>query len=143
MSDSCLVGSQTEGLLENGVYVRIPLDNDLINLICDMSLITEDDNSLAIALSLLNNISNVNFCKMSMSGNTPFIPCYFDNFMAVEQGTSYLVLKLWEEDDNLSELYGGMSQGFITGGLGFEFLFSIPYYIPSPTQSTNTTTALS
>lgn len=56
-----------------------------------------------------------------------------ENFISLELG-DYWVIKICEEDDNLSELYGGLSENFPA----FIFLVSIPYYIPENDTSSST-----
>ena len=48
----------------------------------------------------------------------------------------YWVIKIYEEDDDLSELYGGVT----VGNPYFMFLISIPYYIPENDDSSSSTT---
>lgn len=43
-----------------------------------------------------------------------------------EFGGLYWVIKICEEGDNLSELFGGIGDGYPS----FDFVISIPYYIP-------------
>ena len=70
------------------------------------------------------------------SGLPKFEQCILENFIAVdpENESYYWVIKICEEDDNLSELYGG--EGELFGG--FLFTISIPYYIPENDTSSST-----
>lgn len=53
-------------------------------------------------------------------------------------GGYHLVVKVCEEDDNLSELYGGLTED----SPYFAFLISIPYYISKNDTSSSSTYSL-
>lgn len=66
--------------------------------------------------------------------NVKIEQCILENFTTSGFGDFCWVIKICEEDDNLSELYGGLSEE----NPYFIFLVSIPYYIPENDTSSST-----
>lgn len=115
-------GSQTEGVLPNGIYIFIQIDDNFVKCISENSL---DDTDA----SCLNVIPHANFSIVSFTSTlTNFEQCILENFITLDTENDGLhwAIKLCEEDDNLSELYGGTTED----NTDFLFLISIPYYIP-------------
>ena len=60
--------------------------------------------------------------------------CILENFICGIDNQLVWVIKICEEDDNLSELYGGVSEVLPY----FSFAISIPYYISENDTSSST-----
>ena len=124
-------GSQTEGALQNGVYAIIPVNDNLAKCVGGNFLNDSDTIWMNVLPFAKFNLANLT------SGLPRFEQCILENFIAIdfENENYYWVIKICEEDDNLSELYGGGVE--LIGG--FMFTISIPYYIPeNDTPSTST-----
>jgi hypothetical protein len=123
-------GSQTEGALPNGVYVLIQIDDNFVKCIGGNSLNDSD-------LSPIHKIPSAKFSIISFTSILPnFEQCILENFITANVDTNELIwaIKLCEEDDKLSELYGGTTEEMD----GFMFSVSIPYYIPENDTSLST-----
>ena len=68
------------------------------------------------------------------SGSFRFEPCILENFITFSLDGFSWTIKICEEDDNLSELYGGLTELLPY----FMFYVSIPYYIPENDTSSST-----
>ena len=124
-------GSQTEGTLPNGVYVAIELENaGFLGCLCGN--IMDDD-----VENLIYMITSAKFTLVNFENGMKFEQCILENFITGNaDGQLVWVIKLCEEDDNLSELYGGIIP---VGFPGLLFAISIPYYIlENNTPSTST-----
>lgn len=115
-----LKGSETNGILEDGMYAAITLDDNFIQCIGGNSL---EDSMAALYMlnsatfSLINyNVNSVEQCMMN-----------HQIFSGIEE--VLWVIKFCEESDNMMELYGGLFEGGLTEY--FNFIVSIPYYNPS------------
>ena len=128
-------GSETNGMLKNGVYVILPITDSFLKCIGGDLL----DGSLAI-----NNIINANFSiynyqmdKYDEVISVSAEQCMLENFFYIFAETEEIgyAIKLYEEDDNLTELYGGPNY-FLSGGEYpiFSFIISKPYHIPEITE---------
>lgn len=130
MVESLLKGSQTEGILPNGVYAAIELENeDFLGCLCEnvMDDTTED---------LFYIIPTAKFSIVNLENGMKIEQCILENFITGNvDGQPIWVIKLCEEDDNLSELYGGVMTGIFPGLL---FAISIPYFIPENDTSSST-----
>lgn len=128
-------GSQTEGALPNGVYAPIQIDDNFVKCIGGNSLNDIDVNPIY-------KITSANFSIISFTSTLPNLEqcildqCILENFITVNAETNEFiwVIKLCEEDDNLSELYGGITEEMPV----FMFTISIPYYIPENDTSSST-----
>lgn len=115
-----LKGSETEGVIPNGVYVPIQLDDNFGKCISEYSLDTIDEAALAMIPTAKFTLV-IHGYKMEQ--------CILENFIIRDQGYLFWVIKICEEDDNLFELYGGITEEYQENPY-FLFLVSIPYYIP-------------
>ena len=80
------------------------------------------------------NISNASFIKIHyLTEGTKIERCILENSIRVINGQATWVIKICEEDDNLSELYGGVTEEMPY----LIFLVSIPYYIPENDTSSS------
>jgi hypothetical protein len=121
-------GSQTEGALPNGVYVLIQIDDNFVKCIGGNSLNDSD-------LSPIHKIPSAKFNIMNLASTLPKIEqCILENFITENASEVCWAIKLCEEDDNLSELYGGITEEMD----GFMFSVSIPYYIPENDDTSST-----
>lgn len=119
-----MYGSQTEGVLPNGVYVMVEIDDNFAKCIGGNSLNDTDG-------AWLYNIPLAKFELANLTSTLPrYEQCILENFITTinYEGTEniYWVIKFYEEDDNLSEIFGGITEE----NPHFMFLISIPYYIP-------------
>ena len=123
-------GSQTEGILPNGVYVAIELQNaDFIKCLCENIMDDAVENLLYI-------IPTAKFTLVNFENSMKIEQCILENFITGNaDGQPVWVIKLCEEDDNLSELYGGIIPG---GFPGLLLAISIPYSIPESDTSSST-----
>ena len=66
--------------------------------------------------------------------------CILENFLLTldDFGDTVWAIKICEEDDNLSELYGGITEDLPY----FVFAIKIPYYIPENDTSSSSTYSL-
>ena len=71
---------------------------------------------------------------VNLGSNIIIEQCILDSFVKVGGQGVYWAIKICEEDENLSELYGGVSEDLPY----FVFLVSIPYYIPENDTSSST-----
>lgn len=126
IEDTLLRGSETYGMLPNGVYATIPIDDNFVKCIGGNWL--NDANGMWISNILLANFETINFISSKVEH------CILENFINAENGSLYWVIKICEEDDNLSELYGGITEEYPY----FDFAISIPYYIPENDTSSST-----
>lgn len=125
-------GSETEGQLENGVYVVVPINDNFVKCIGGNSVNDTD-------LSPIYKITSAKFNIIQLTSTLPkFEQCILENFITVSADTNEIswVIKLCEEDDNLSELYGGITED----NSGFPFSISIPYYIPENDDTSSSST---
>ena len=125
-------GSQTEGVLPNGIYIFVQIDDNFVKCIGGNSLNDTD-------LSPLHKITSAKFNIISLTSILPkFEQCILENFLITSEDINELnwVIKLCEEDDNLSELYGGITEEMP----GFMFSISIPYYIPENDDTSSSST---
>lgn len=111
-------GSETDGAIENGIYAIIILNENFQKCI---SSIMED-------FECFTNVLNASFSLLIIDdGITAKIePTLLEHSLIVSDGEVGWCIKICEEDDNLSELYGG-----IKNEPYFSFIVSIPYYNPS------------
>lgn len=118
-------GSQTN-VLPNGVYAVIEINDDFIKCFSGYSLNDVDE-------AALYNISLAKFgiVILTDTNNVRLEQCILENFYTSNAAHQLIwAIKICEEDDDLSELYESTMPGF-------EFLISIPYYIPeNDTSST-------
>lgn len=71
---------------------------------------------------------------VSFSPSVKIEQCILENFITNDADLGAIwAIKICEEDDNLSELYGG-----ITEQIGFVFIITIPYCIPENDISSST-----
>lgn len=123
-------GSETEGIIPNGVYAVVQLDDNFVKCIGGNSLNDIDDTwfyNLPLAKFGIQIFKNTNSSRVE--------PCILENFITANASGQYIwVIKICEEDDNLSELYGGIPEEMPF----FAFLVSIPYYIPENDTSSST-----
>ena len=121
-------GSQTEGALPNGVYVPIDIDDNFTKCISGYSLDTISEAALLM-------IPSAKFTLMKQTSNDVKIEqCILENFIttAIADFESFdWVIKICEEDDNMSELYGGITEE----NPYLVFVITIPYYITEDTSS--------
>lgn len=122
-------GSQTDGVLEDGLYALIEMTENFIK--CIDKNITDVDCIL--------NISNASFTKIDYlynneSEGVKIGRCILENSIRAINGQPIWAIKICEEDDNLSELYGGVTEEIPY----LMFLVSIPYYIPENDTSSST-----
>lgn len=120
-------GSESEGELQNGVYVVIELDENFAKCLCGNII----DDSIE---HLTYIIPSAKFTLASFQNNSKLEQCILENFIIVVGLSVYWVIKICEEDDNLSELYGGLTEDTPY----FTFVVSIPYYIPENDTSSST-----
>lgn len=114
-------------MLPNGVYAFIGIDDNFVKCIGGNSW-DDTDNTWFYNLPLAK-FEIVNLVSFSVE------QCILENFItATSTGIDIWVIKICEEDDNLSELYGGLSEEYPY----FGFLVSIPYYIPENDISSST-----
>lgn len=123
-------GSQTEGILPNGIYVYKEIDDNFVKCIGGNTL--NDTDGLCV-----NNIPFAKFEFMNIN-SLRLEQCILENFLTVdpENERLYWVIKICEEDDNLSELYGGITEDMPF----FDFVISIPYYIPEYDYTSSSST---
>ena len=126
IEDTLLRGSETYGMLPNGVYATIPIDDNFVKCIGGNWL--NDANGMWISNILLANFETINFISSKVEH------CILENFINAENGGAYWFIKICEEDDNLSELYGGITEEVPV----FMFYVLIPYYIPESDTSSST-----
>ena len=128
MEGYLLKGSQTDGALPNGVYVLITIDDNFAKCISGNSLDTVDDKALLM-------ITYAKFMLTIFQNTIRFEQCILENFItSSSNGRLIWAIKICEEDDNLSELYGGITEEMPH----FMFYVSIPYYIPENDTSSST-----
>jgi hypothetical protein len=120
--------SETQGELPSGVYALIQLDENFIKCLCNNVM---DDSSA----SLLYIIPSAKFMLLNQNGDK-LEQCIFENFITVGGSSMYWFIKICEVDDNLSELYGGITTGGLLPGLAF--VITIPYYITENDTSSST-----
>lgn len=126
IEDTLLTGSETNGMLPNGVYAAIQIDNNFAKCIGGNNL--NDANGVWISNILLANFEILNLISSKVEH------CILENFINAENGSGYWFIKICEEDDNLSELYGGITEELPA----FMFYVLIPYYIPENDTSSST-----
>ena len=120
-------GSQTDGVLPNGVYAVIHLDDKFVKCLC--GIFTD----LVIEQSIYA-IPSAKFTLAKFAEGIKIEQCILENFITSDgNGDSIWAIKICEEDDNLFELYGGL-----TGQLGFMFIITIPYCINENDTSSST-----
>lgn len=93
------------------------------------------DRNLSLGMTPQLNLMDANFYVVytDEEGNAKLEKCILDVHFELIDGITMLTIKLGEEDDNLSELYGGG----IDGGAGdFMFYMSVPYATPPSQTST-------
>ena len=126
-----LKGSQAQGLLPNGVYAVINIDDNFINYICG----NNSDSALEQVACI---IPSSKFILANLQNVIKFEQCILENFLILGHGGFSWCIKICEEDDNLSELYGGVTED----SPQFLFFISIPYYIPENDTSSSSTYSL-
>ena len=116
----CLIkGSETDGAIENGIYAIINLNENFQKCISSMM---ED-------FECFTNVLNASFSLLIMDDGitTKIEPTLLEHSLIVSDSEVGWCIKICEEDDNLSELYGGVNEN----NPYFTFIVSIPYYNPS------------
>lgn len=122
-------GSQTNGVIPNGVYVGIQIDDSFAKCIGGNSLNDTDSTWLYNIL-----LAKFGIQFFTNTGSVRIEQCILENFLTSINNSLCWVIKICEEDDNLSELYGGVTDE----NPNFAFLISIPYYIPENDTSSST-----
>lgn len=80
-------------------------------------------------------ITFAKFMLMSVQNAVRFEQCILENFITGrDNGNPIWVIKISEEEDDLSELYGGVTEALPY----FGFIISIPYYISENDISSST-----
>ena len=123
-------GSESEGALPNGVYVFVQIDDNFIKCVGGNSVYDSD-------LTPIYKITSAKFTIAGLTSTPPKIEqCILENFITVDVDTEegYWAIKICEEDDNLTELYGGVSNETPY----FSFAITIPYFIPENDTSSST-----
>ena len=96
-----LKGSESNGALPNGVYAVIQMDDNFIKCLCE--------NITNGGIEYLTYvITSAKFMLVNLVHDVKVEQCFLENFF-VFGGESW-VIKFCEEDDNLSELYGGVME---------------------------------
>ena len=113
--------------LEKGIYMDIRIDQSFMKCICD-----KDDTGFSF---ISPNEAKFQVASI-VDGEISLESCILDTKYIQNEGT--ILIKLCEEDDNLSELYGGAYPiDDQTEDLCLLFIFSVPYYIQElDTQNT-------
>ena len=97
-------GSETKGALPNGVYAVIQLDDNFIKCLCENITNGGLENLMYVITSAkFMLVSVVNYVKVEQ--------CILENFYGFGNYTNESwAIKFCEEDDDLSELYGGVME---------------------------------
>lgn len=104
------------------------MDNAFVVCLCGNGL---DD----INEELFYTIPSARFMFVNFfQNNFKLEQCIFENFLTLIDGLPTWVIKICEEDDELFELYGGITEE----NPYFMFAISIPYYIPENDTSSST-----
>ena len=107
--------------LDDGIYAVIFMTDEFSNF---LSKNTDTINYLFSISDAKFSFVNIDLYNIEQ--------CIFENYLFPDK---YIwAIKICEEDDNLSELYGGITEEMP----GFTFLVSIPYYIPENNTSSST-----
>lgn len=122
------IGSQTGGILENGIYAIIEIDDDFLKSI------GVNGSSEAYDMVGSSCILGAKFLVIKETSSIPFENCILENFLSMIDEQPTWVIKICEEDDNFFELYGGITEE----NPYFMFVISIPYYIPENDTSSST-----
>lgn len=87
-------------------------------------------------LTPIYKIPSAKFIIAGLTSTPPKIEeCILENFLTSDGNEDVIwAIKICEEGDNLSELYGGVSEE----NPYFTFIISIPYYIPENDTSSST-----
>lgn len=121
-------GSQTEGSLPNGVYAVIQIDDNFAKCFCENGLNASD-------VELIFTTPSAKFMFANLQNSIKIEQCILENFLTLDDfGETIWAIKICEEDDNLSELYGGITEDLPY----FVFAIKIPYYIPENDTSSST-----
>jgi hypothetical protein len=125
------LGSETEGFLENGIYAVIQTDDNFVKCLCGNNV----DSSTVSLLDLSYIIPFAKFMVLHFDPNYEIKQCILENFIFVTGDYPLWLIKICEEDDNLSELYGGAASTLLNRLM---FIISIPCYIPENDTSSST-----